>query len=698
MSPTADIRRAWHSLTDAFPETLLILTLDGNVRLANPAAVRLFDTDQAKLLGTPLHQLLNEEEEAVRMVLRRWARSGNLTRATLSRTHVDEIHKLWAEGARLVTDSGAEPFLLVRLSDRRESVDSFHQLNRRIADLTEEVLRRKRAESRLDGQREVFEMMARGDPLSRVLSQIVLLAEKYLDGARGSILILDSEQRLRMGAAPRLPEAYNNTIDGVAVGPNVGSCGTAAYLGRPVIVGDIGTDPLWADYREVALSNGLRACWSYPIVTAENKVLGSVAMYYDEPRLPSPNDEEITEMACYVAGIAISRWHTEQALQQRAAQLAEADRSKNEFLAMLAHELRNPLSALVTTLELMRQTSDADQREERMDVLERQSQHLSRIVDDLLNVARISRGKIDLRSEPVNLVRLVQHLHEANKAVAESGAVDFAVEFEPPAVESDGLWVQGDEDRLLQVLGNLLSNALKFTPSGGQVRVKVTADGEDAVVKVVDNGEGIEPDVLNSIFEPFAQGSRSLERRQGGLGIGLTLAKSLVDNHGGSLEALSEGSGQGSEFILRLPLTIERSGSVAKPSPPKNESRPESSLRVLLVEDNADSAKALSALIGIWGHSCRVAADGRTALAVAQEFQPNLVLLDIGLPEMDGYQVARRLRAEERFGHDRCTLIALTGYGQDSDRKAAMEAGFDQHMIKPVNVARLQQTLAELAS
>ena len=371
---------------------------------------------------------------------------------------------------------------------------------------------------------------------------------------------------------------------------------------------------------------------------------------------------------------------------RRVEALQENQRQMNEFLAMLSHELRNPLAAIVNALDLMRH-NPALERSEARGIVERQTAHLAHIVDDLLDVSRITRGKIELRKEPLWFNDAVRHALDSCQPLltARGHAVDVRT-------SSEDLWVDADPTRLHQVILNLLTNAAKYTPRGGRIAIEVEREGHEVVLRVRDNGIGIAPTFLPNVFDLFTQGDRSLDRTASGLGIGLTIVKRMVEMHGGSVEAHSAGLGQGSEFVIRLPLAS--AGAAKKRA--ASERRPVTSggRRVLIVDDNRDFATSLAALLEEFGHETFVAHDGEAGVALAAERLPDVVLLDIGLPRMDGYEVARRLRASPALGG--VTLVALSGYSQEEDKRLGREAGFDHYLVKPIDAAELVNILDAL--
>jgi signal transduction histidine kinase/DNA-binding response OmpR family regulator len=374
-----------------------------------------------------------------------------------------------------------------------------------------------------------------------------------------------------------------------------------------------------------------------------------------------------------------------EALGRFAIELAEADRRKNEFLAMLAHELRNPLAPIRNALHIMRLTGGADTAVQSASaMMERQIGQMVRLVDDLLDVSRISRGNIELRKERVELASAIHHAIEAARPFCDAMEHALAVTLPPRSV-----YVKADPTRLAQVIGNLLNNACKFTDRGGRIALVVERDGEVAVIRVRDNGVGIATEQFPRIFEMFTQIDTSLERSRGGLGIGLTLVKSLVEMHGGTVRVHSAGIYQGSEFVVRLPLLADVPDPLL-PEPVPVEAQ--QGRRILVVDDNRDAATSLAMLLELTGHETRVAHDGLEAVQAAESFRPDVVLLDIGLPKLNGFEVARMMR-QQPWGKD-MTLVALTGWGQEEDRRMSSEAGFDAHLVKPADPVALTELLA----
>jgi len=373
-------------------------------------------------------------------------------------------------------------------------------------------------------------------------------------------------------------------------------------------------------------------------------------------------------------------------------QLQEGDRHKNEFLAMLGHELRNPLTPIRNAAELLRRSgSDPERLNWAQGVIERQVKHLARLVDDLLDVSRITRGKIELQQEPLEVSEAIRTAVEISKPLLESRGHTFTIS--APALP---LWIKADPGRIAQVLGNLLNNAARYTPEGGTISLTANQEDDDVVFRVLDNGAGISSDMLSNIFDLFAQGGRSPNSPHDGLGVGLTLVRHLVDLHGGSVDVFSAGPNKGSEFLVRLPLLRDKGLTSVESAPPEVSQAPSNGLRVLVVDDNQDVADTVGQLLQWSGFEVQLAYEGDTAIKLTSDFRPDAVLLDIGLPGIDGYEVARRLRAQPMG--DRLIIIAASGYGQKEDKQCSLAAGCDRHLTKPIDPKQLIDLLSSLCS
>jgi PAS domain S-box-containing protein len=395
-------------------------------------------------------------------------------------------------------------------------------------------------------------------------------------------------------------------------------------------------------------------------------------------------------VVCYFIDVS-KRMQLSDDLRQYAANMFDADRRKNEFLAMLAHELRNPLAPISNALQIMRLAEDPQSVHAATEMMEHQVGEMVRLLDDLLDVNRISRGTFELRRGRVELASVVRHAVEASRPAMESAEQALTITLPPQPI-----YLNADPTRLAQVVGNLLNNANKFSDKGCGIVLTVERDGDQAVIRVCDNGVGIAAGELPRIFEMFVQVDTTLQRSVGGLGIGLALVKNLVEMHGGTVEVHSAGVGQGSEFVVRLPV-IETIEPAQQPVPEPTVRAPTKttpSSRILVVDDNRLAADSMAKLLELTGNETHTAYDGLEAVQAAATFRPDVVLLDIGLPKLNGYEAARKIR-EQPWGKN-IVIVALTGWGQDQDRQSSKAAGFNGHMVKPVELTALMKLLAEL--
>jgi signal transduction histidine kinase/ActR/RegA family two-component response regulator len=441
------------------------------------------------------------------------------------------------------------------------------------------------------------------------------------------------------------------------------------------------------DLLTFASAIGMRAYFIVPLI-ARGRTLGAMAALQAESgRQFSVDDCALITEVAQRAALALDNARLYAEAEAALREADRANRSKDEFLAMLGHELRNPLAPIVTALHLMAMRDDADAATERR-IIERQVAHLSRLVDDLLDVSRITQGKIQLHREHEDLRATIERAIELTQPVLEKRRYPVDVEVPPHPV-----YVDGDVVRLTQVFCNLLTNAAKFTPADGRIALRMSAREGWAEVEVRDSGAGIAPELLPKVFDLFVQGEQPIDRNAGGLGLGLAIVKTLVQMHGGSVMATSDGEGCGSAFIVRLPIVekVEVVDVETKPEPRTGERRHG---RILVVDDNVDAAETLFLMLESAGYAVRTAGDGPSALALIDAFRPDVAILDIGLPGMDGYELARRLRADPRLAGMR--LIALTGYGREPDRSRALESSFQEHLVKPVRPDLLLDAVSQL--
>ena len=433
----------------------------------------------------------------------------------------------------------------------------------------------------------------------------------------------------------------------------------------------------------------MRAVICVPVKKSGQLVAG-MAIHTLEPRQWTPAEVELAQRVASRCWESVERARVQRERASLLAAAEAANRAKDEFLAMLGHELRNPLSPILTALQLMKLRGDDSSLRERV-VIERQVTHLTRLVDDLLDVSRIARGKVELKTEIIEITEIVARAIEVASPLLEQRTQTLAID-----APRTGLLVDGDPARLTQIVSNLLTNASKYTKPGGHIAVSVGADQFDAVIRVRDNGVGIAASVLPRVFDLFVQGGQLIDRAEGGLGLGLTIVRSLTERHGGTVSAFSDGPGKGSEFVVRLPLAQAHVATLTAASDASSglTSEQPAGLHVLIVDDNADAAEMLAYALGLDGHHTWVAHDGPQAIHLAVTARPTVAFLDIGLPVMDGYELASRLR--EIPGLEGIRLVAVTGYGQDSDRQRSAEAGFHHHLVKPVDLDDVHAVLEGL--
>jgi signal transduction histidine kinase len=437
------------------------------------------------------------------------------------------------------------------------------------------------------------------------------------------------------------------------------------------------------DYRErypalAALSNA-RAVVAIP-VDAGGRALGAIGFGFDSERAFAVLDRALVEDLARQVGRALDRARLYEDARSSEATLIEASRRKDDFLALLGHELRNPLAPILTALEVLKLRRGAQAEPWReLDVIERQVRHLHHLVDDMLDVSRITQGKLVLKKAVLELDPVLALAVELAGPMIEQRRHRLTVESSPERVR-----LEADSARLAQAIGNLLGNAAKYTDEGGSIALRARREGAQAVIEVSDDGAGLPPEMAGSIFDPFVQIDRTVERAQGGLGLGLALVKSVVELHGGSVEVESEGPGRGSLFRVRLPALVSAVDPPQKPSAQDAAASPRGQRvrRVLIVDDNHDAADSLAAMLGLLGHQVLVAYGGEEALAMAREVELDVALLDIDLPGMDGYEVARRLGQQP---HRPNRIVAVTGFGSEEDHRRSRAAGFVAHLVKPID-------------
>ena len=645
-----------------------IVTIDerGIVQTFNPAAERIFGYAAAEVIGRNVNMLVPEPDHSRHdEYVGHYVRTGEARIIGFGR----EVTGRRKDGSTFPMDLAVSEFR--------------HRGRQMFVGVTRDATARKRTEETVKFLAEASGALAALVDYESALRRVARMAvPRFADWCAVDMAQADgSIQRVAIvhADAAKLEEA-RRIDDRFGLGFRDGT-GPAEVVrtGRSELIADVNDSALRRFARDPEHLRAMRTLGMTFVhvraMESRGKRMGAIVFALAKPgRKYTPTDLAVAEDLAHRAAVSIEN-------ARLYAEVRENDRRKDEFLAMLAHELRNPLAPIRTGLDLLDMPEcDAATALWARGMMKQQVQQLVRLVDDLLDVSRIMRGKIQLRKERISLAEVVARGVETARPAIDAGKHELVV-----SAPQEPVWVDVDPVRIAQVIANLLNNAAKYNDKPGHILVSAQREGDDAVVRVLDDGVGIDKDLLPQVFDLFTQADRSVARSQGGLGIGLTLVRSLVERHGGSVEAFSEGPGRGSEFVVRLP---------ALAAPPKSETETKTnghkaeapaataSRRVLVCDDNADAARTFAEIAALWKHDVRVTYTGAAALEMAKSYHPDVVLLDIGLPGMSGYQVARLLRRQPEFA--KTMLVAVTGYGQEEDRRRSREAGFNHHLVKPV--------------
>lgn len=647
----------FHRWADLFPEAMLLVQPDGLVLALNQAATRQLPSNCIHAGAAKLPLLCAGAAERVQDYLRQCSRTKSFLPGLLTFYQADEVPVHFrTEGALYARRDGDTPArVLLRLVSKQAAESRFAALNQQIDKLSREVEQRRRMELDLSEQRERFRVT--------------------LQSIGDGVIATDIDGKV----------TFMN-----AVAEDYTGWSRTEALGKPVdqifrIINEHSLAPVDNPIKRVLAEGAIVGLANYSALIRKD---GSL-LHIDDSGAPIRNTDGVLTGAVLVFHDITARRQLEQQIANRTRQLEEEHRRKDEFLAMLGHELRNPLAPMKAAVQLCGFPDVSEESRKRaMEALNRQLDHLTVLVDQLLDVARISGGRVTLAREVISVASIVERARKLCAPLFQQKQQTLSTD-----TPSEKLCVNGDVTRLTQVVGNVLHNASKYTPTSGRIHIAARRINDQVEILIRDSGIGIRPSLLPRVFDLFTQAERTLARSEGGLGVGLTVVRHLVELHGGSVTVSSEGIDRGSEFRIILPLA-EEGIEDEKSSPVQN--RPEGGLKIVVVDDNRDAAALLAELLHITGNQVVTAFDGLQAAAIVEQERPDVVFLDIGLPEMDGYEVARLIRSSKALS--RIRLIAVTGYGQQEDILKARAAGFDDHLVKPVEYSRIAAILDAIST
>lgn len=678
-STTDDAQALLAAIVESSDDAIISKTLEGQILSWNGGAERIFGYSAEEAKGQHISLIIpsdrREEETTIVARLRRGERIEHFETVRVAKDgrRIDmslTISPIRDRAGRIVAASKIGRDITARKRSNQALVELNDELAVQLADL-----------GRLH---EMSVRLSKTVELQPILIEALRTVTALENTELGLVSLCDAERnRLEVAASLGFDE---DGLQGIGrISAEQDAFGACLRERQRIVVEDVLTDPAFKPFRDVARRAGFRAVHSSPLITRSGEVVGVLTTFFTRPHRPSDRETRLVDLCVRQAVDFIEN-------ARLYVKLRDADRLKDEFLATLAHELRNPLAPISNSLHILRLSDDLSPSVQRVrEIMEQQVQHMVRLVDDLLEVSRISRGKIDLQKERVELAAMVHNAVEFVRPQIEAARHQLAIALPP-----EPLTLEVDPVRITQVIGNLLTNAVKYTSPGGQIWVTARCDGDAAVISVRDTGVGIPADMLQRIFDMFTQVDRTLSRSQGGLGIGLTLARNLIAMHGGSIEARSAGLGKGSEFVVRLPMVREAAPAPRPVVSPPSATRPVPQRRILVVDDARAAAYILTRLLELMGQEVQSVGDGFAALKIARSMRPDIIFSDIAMPTMDGCELARRLRQEPEL--EGTVLVALTGFGQEEDRRRIKEAGYDYHLVKPVSLETLESLLASLAT
>jgi PAS domain S-box-containing protein len=674
---TALERALLAAIVDSSDDAIVSKTLDGRIRSWNRGAARLYGYQAAEIVGQPITIIIPPElHDEERQILERLRRGERID-------HFETI-RLSKEGRRIPVSITVSP-----IRDSTGVIIGASKVARDISGRKREEYLQRETERLLAAEadalanlNECSSRLWRSRTLHDGLDEMLAAVVELLGADKGVVQLFNHKRAVLEIAAQRgFKQDFLEFFGRVSEDQDSASARALRSTER-VVIGDIEADARYASFRDAARAAGYRAIISSPLIGKSGAVLGIISMHFREVYRPTTQGLRRLDLYLRQASDFIQRYRLEEELRESEEGLREADRRKNEFLALLAHELRNPLAPIRYALATRKKAGRTLEQQQRADeVIERQVAQMSHLLDDLLDVSRITRGTLALRKCYTELTLVLGAAIEAARPILDAKHHTLSLDLPKHAVR-----LEADPVRLGQVFSNLLINAGKYTDPGGHIELRAAQEGGQILISVSDNGIGMSADLIPRLFTPFTQARAAIDRSEGGLGLGLALVRGLITLHGGSVEARSAGPGCGTEIIVRLPATeppVELESPV--PEPPASS---EAKLRILIVDDNKDAADTCEMLLKLLGHEVQTAHTGRSVPALAETFRPHVLLLDIGLPDISGYEVAKQIRSTS-WGRN-AVLIAVTGWGQEEDKRMAFKAGFDHHLVKPADPGALE--------
>jgi len=662
------------SVLEAAPESLLLLDRDGRIVTCNEVAARRLGKTAAELTNVHFSSALPADVAPARATL---ISEAIQTQSVVFGEDERDGHYFQTCYNPVINDQDEVTGLVV---------------------LAVDITRRKQAEAALGAEKNILEQAAAGAPLSTLLDALVRGVEQQSrDGMLCSVLLIDETgELLRYGAAPSLPAAYNQLLDGTRIGPRGGSCGSAAHARRPMFATDVATDPHWAEYRELAKKHGIGSCCSTPIFSTDGTLLGTVAMYYRQAHSPSEHDRELITLATHLAGILIERARSEEQLRTAKMSAESASQAKSVFLANMSHEIRTPMNAILGFSQLMLREPDltASQRQH-LDTINRSGEHLLALINDILEMSKIEAGRVKLQPVNFDLYSMLDDLDRLFRLRTDARQLQFSIQRQNGVPQ----FIKADESKLRQIFINLIGNAVKFTEHGG-IFVRVGSQhgsGKSLRLRgeVEDTGPGIATEELPKLFRQFEQ-TETGQRAGAGTGLGLTISREFTRLMDGDMEVASE-LGRGTTFSFKV--TVEE--GVAIPAKDKSDRRRvlhlsegQKEIRVLVADDRAENRELLQKMLEPIGFATRTVNDGLEALETFENWNPHLVLMDLRMPRLDGIQAIRRIRALPK--HGKTPIIAITASAFQADRHDVMDAGGDDFIGKPFRERELYDKIGRL--